>query len=234
MQGQSTTGSGTAGQYDMTITQGPTTLWEMTVVRPSASSGTRKSGIEVQNVKYKGKMVLKRGHVPVLNVKYNSKRMRPLPRLAIPGRHVATPATGNTDSVPFSNEVLAVCPAATIANARSRIRVSRSRRRKHAFLVLPVAVGAAFVGICINIQDGNVAALSNHLPLYFTFWDFDAGLFACPTRPMGEPPSFPRSVVRPLGDGHIVLPAVPLPVVGLPCICDTAGFRRRQRSLRRP
>ncbi len=62
-------GSG-AGQYQMTVTQGQTTLWEMLVVRPSASVGTNGSGIEVDNVKYKGKSVLKRGHVPVLNVQY--------------------------------------------------------------------------------------------------------------------------------------------------------------------
>ena len=67
--GQSTTSSGTAGQFDLTVTQGQT-LWEMTVVRPSASSGTRKSGIEIQNVRYKGKLVMKRGNAPVLNVQY--------------------------------------------------------------------------------------------------------------------------------------------------------------------
>lgn len=68
--GQTTTSRGTAGQYQLTVTSGSTTLWEMLVIRPSASSGTRASGIEVRDVKYKGMSVLKRGHVPILNVKY--------------------------------------------------------------------------------------------------------------------------------------------------------------------
>lgn len=42
----------------------------MLVIRPSASSGTLASGVEVRDVKYKGKSVLKRGHVPVLDVEY--------------------------------------------------------------------------------------------------------------------------------------------------------------------
>jgi len=68
---QSTTGRGTAGQYQMTVTDGGgQPLWEMLIIRPSASSGTRASAIEIQNVKYKGRTVLKRGHVPILNVKY--------------------------------------------------------------------------------------------------------------------------------------------------------------------
>ena len=68
--GQFTTAFGTAGQYQLSVTQNGSPLWEMLVIRPSASSGTRKSGIEVRDVKYKGKSVLKRGHVPVLNVEY--------------------------------------------------------------------------------------------------------------------------------------------------------------------
>ena len=69
--GQSTTPQNTAGQATLTV-QAPDTsvLWEMLIIRPSASSGTRKSGIEVRDVRYKGKSVLKRGHVPVLNVQY--------------------------------------------------------------------------------------------------------------------------------------------------------------------
>jgi hypothetical protein len=68
--GQSTTPRGTAGQYDLTITQGPTVLWQMTVIRPSVSSGTRASGVELRNVDYKGKRVFARAHAPVLNVQY--------------------------------------------------------------------------------------------------------------------------------------------------------------------
>jgi hypothetical protein len=68
--GQSTTGRGVAGQYLMTISQGPTVIWSMTVIRPSASSGTRASAIELRDVDYMGKRVFGRAHVPVLNVEY--------------------------------------------------------------------------------------------------------------------------------------------------------------------
>jgi hypothetical protein len=68
---QATSAKGLAGQYQMTVTDPQSqTLWEMLIIRPSASSGTRSSGIEIQNVKYKGRTVMKRGHVPILNVKY--------------------------------------------------------------------------------------------------------------------------------------------------------------------
>ena len=69
--GQSTTTRGTAGQYQLTVTDiGGTVLWDMLVLRPSISSGTNASGIELRNVKYKGLSVLKRAHVPILNVQY--------------------------------------------------------------------------------------------------------------------------------------------------------------------
>lgn len=93
---QSTTSSGTAGQYNLTVTQGET-LWEMTVVRPSASSGTRKSGIEIRDVKYKGKLVMKRGHAPVLNVQYPGGQCGPYRDWMYQEDMFQTPATGNTD-----------------------------------------------------------------------------------------------------------------------------------------
>ncbi|HEY0658628.1 MAG TPA: hypothetical protein VGD05_09140, partial [Pyrinomonadaceae bacterium] len=68
--GQGSTSNGVAGQSQVTFIQNGVTLWEMLVIRPSASSGTWASGIEIRDVKYKGKSVLKRGHVPVLNVEY--------------------------------------------------------------------------------------------------------------------------------------------------------------------
>jgi hypothetical protein len=70
--GQSTTSNGTAGQYQVTILQNGTPLWEMLVIRPSASSGrsSERSGIEVRDVRFRGKSVLKRGHAPILNVQY--------------------------------------------------------------------------------------------------------------------------------------------------------------------
>jgi hypothetical protein len=96
--GQTTTSSGTAGQYQLTITQGTTTLWEMLVIRPSASSGSSKrSGVEVRDVKYKGKSVLKRGHVPILNVQYTGGQCGPYRDWQYQEGMFATPASGNTD-----------------------------------------------------------------------------------------------------------------------------------------
>jgi len=71
--GQATTANGTAGQYQFTITDtGGTELWSFLAIRPSASSGatSERSGIELRDVKYRGKSVLKRIHTPILNVDY--------------------------------------------------------------------------------------------------------------------------------------------------------------------
>lgn len=61
---------GVAGSYNLVISQSGTELWNMTVNRPSSSSGTDGSGIELIDVKYRGKLVLKRAHIPILNVQY--------------------------------------------------------------------------------------------------------------------------------------------------------------------
>jgi hypothetical protein len=47
-------------------------VWTFLAVRPSASSGVNGSGLEIRFAGYKGKRVLYRGHVPVLNVKYDN------------------------------------------------------------------------------------------------------------------------------------------------------------------
>lgn len=67
--GQSTE-NGRPGQSQVDVIINGVTLWNFMAIRPSASSGTRKSGIEIRDVKYRGKSVLKRGHAPVLNVEY--------------------------------------------------------------------------------------------------------------------------------------------------------------------
>lgn len=69
--GQGSTPRGTQGSFTVTISRAGTQIWSFIVIRPSASSGTRASGIEVQNVNYLGKRVLTRGHVPILNVSYD-------------------------------------------------------------------------------------------------------------------------------------------------------------------
>ena len=61
---------GTAGQVWVNVYLGNTLLWRFLAVRPAGSSGTNGSGIELRYVDYKGKRVLWRAHVPILNVKY--------------------------------------------------------------------------------------------------------------------------------------------------------------------
>ena len=74
---QSTASKGTAGQAWVTVTQGGQTLWRFLAVRPAASTGTNGSGIELRYVDYKGKRVLYRAHVPILNVKYDGNACGP-------------------------------------------------------------------------------------------------------------------------------------------------------------
>lgn len=76
---QTSTSNGTVGTYQVTVNRGGTEVWNFLAVRPSMSSGnsSERSGIELQNVKYRGKMVLKRAHVPILNVKYDGNACGP-------------------------------------------------------------------------------------------------------------------------------------------------------------
>jgi hypothetical protein len=66
-----------AGQAWVTVTQGGNTLWRFLLVRPAASSGTNGSGVELRYVDYRGKRVLYRAHVPILNVKYDGDACGP-------------------------------------------------------------------------------------------------------------------------------------------------------------
>ncbi|HSS22361.1 MAG TPA: hypothetical protein VLL54_19980 [Pyrinomonadaceae bacterium] len=78
--GQATTANGTAGQYQFTVLDtGGAELWSFLAIRPSASSGnaSERSGIELRDVKYKGKSVLKRIHTPILNVNYDNDTCGP-------------------------------------------------------------------------------------------------------------------------------------------------------------
>lgn len=68
---QPTTDKGTVGQVNVTVSQGGSTLWKFQAVRPAASSGTNGSGVELRYVEYRGKRVLYRAHVPILNVRYD-------------------------------------------------------------------------------------------------------------------------------------------------------------------
>ena len=113
--GQPTTSQNTAGQATVTI-QAPdmSTLWEMLVVRPSASSGTRKSGIEIRDVKYKGKSVLKRGHVPVLNVQYTPQTCGPYRDWQWQEEQFVAPDAGATNPAPGIRVLAAGQQATTI------------------------------------------------------------------------------------------------------------------------
>jgi hypothetical protein len=75
--GQATAAKGTAGQAWVTVKSGSTTLWRFLVVRPAASSGTNGSGIELRYVDYRGKRLLYRAHVPILNVNYDGNACGP-------------------------------------------------------------------------------------------------------------------------------------------------------------
>lgn len=77
--GQTSTSNGTAGQYQVTVSQSGTEIWSFLAIRPSASSGatSERSGIELRDVKYRGKMLMKRGHAPILNVKYANNTCGP-------------------------------------------------------------------------------------------------------------------------------------------------------------
>jgi copper amine oxidase-like protein len=67
----------TAGQAWVTVRVGGSVIWKFLVVRPAASSGTNGSGIELRYVDYRGKRVLYRAHVPILNVQYDNNACGP-------------------------------------------------------------------------------------------------------------------------------------------------------------
>lgn len=68
--GQATTPRWTSGSANVTVKQSGKVLWTFRVTRPSNSSGTRGSGVELTSLRYKGTKVLHRAHVPILNVHY--------------------------------------------------------------------------------------------------------------------------------------------------------------------
>ncbi len=75
--GQSVTGKGRAGSAEINISNEDGPLWNFVVVRPSASSGSKGSGLEIKNVYYKGKLILTRAHTPILNVQYSGDMCGP-------------------------------------------------------------------------------------------------------------------------------------------------------------
>lgn len=63
-------------QARVRVWQGEELLWDLVVVRPSASSGINGSGVELRDVDYRGKRVLHRAHVPIVNVAYDDGTSR--------------------------------------------------------------------------------------------------------------------------------------------------------------
>ena len=74
---QPTTPVGTPGRAKVTVSRGGEVLWNFVVARPSASSGTSGSGVELRQVAYRGKELLRRAHVPILNVRYKNDACGP-------------------------------------------------------------------------------------------------------------------------------------------------------------
>ncbi|MGH9967456.1 MAG: hypothetical protein ACREBG_06440 [Pyrinomonadaceae bacterium] len=99
--GGTSTGRGVAGQYQFTINaQDGTELWSFLAIRPSASSGSEASGIELQSVKYRGKMLLRRAHVPILNVSYDGNTCGPFRDWQYNESQFNADPTGGTDVAP--------------------------------------------------------------------------------------------------------------------------------------
>ena len=66
-----------AGSARVTVKRDGETLWRFIVNRPAASSGDVGSGVELRMVSYRGKRVLRRAHVPILNVRYDGDACGP-------------------------------------------------------------------------------------------------------------------------------------------------------------
>lgn len=61
-----------AGEHLMSWPTG-SPVWQFCWMRPTESSGSNGSALEIRNVFYNGHEVMKRGHVPMLNVEYVQK-----------------------------------------------------------------------------------------------------------------------------------------------------------------
>jgi hypothetical protein len=74
---QSPSGRGLAGEATLRVMDGANELWRFTVTRPSASVGELGSGINLKDVYYRNKLVLKSIFSPILNVKYKDNACGP-------------------------------------------------------------------------------------------------------------------------------------------------------------
>lgn len=60
-----------SGAVRVRVTRGKERLWDLEVRRPRISSGVNGSGVELRHVRYGGMRLLRRAHVPILNVEYD-------------------------------------------------------------------------------------------------------------------------------------------------------------------
>jgi hypothetical protein len=68
---------GTAGSARLRMRRQGAEVWSFNVTRPSVSSGTWGSGIEISDVRYRGKRILASAGVPILNVRYEGDTCGP-------------------------------------------------------------------------------------------------------------------------------------------------------------
>jgi hypothetical protein len=62
-----------ARQARVRVWRDDSVLWDFVVVRPSASSGTNGSGVELRTVDFEGARVLHRAHLPILSVAFGEE-----------------------------------------------------------------------------------------------------------------------------------------------------------------
>lgn len=74
---QASSGRGALAWSKMVLKNRGQTYWSMNVTRPSASSGTNGSGIDLTEIRYKGKRMLAEANLPILNVKYDADSCGP-------------------------------------------------------------------------------------------------------------------------------------------------------------
>jgi hypothetical protein len=75
--GQAGSGRGNNGWARLRMMSGGREVWSFVVVRPSSSSGAQGSGVELTEVNFRGKRVLNRAHLPILNVQYDNNACGP-------------------------------------------------------------------------------------------------------------------------------------------------------------
>lgn len=94
-------------------------IWEMCWLPPNQSSGVQGSGLEVRDVHYKGILVAKRFHSPILFAEYRAGAGGNCYRdwKDANARFAATPATRNTLGVPGGFFATTTCDVSTSATA---------------------------------------------------------------------------------------------------------------------